>query len=142
MFDYLAIATGASQSPPAKLAAVEKSEGCEELRILQDKIENANKIAVVGAGAVGVQIAGDVKSFYAEKKVTIIHSRERLLSNSGRKLHEYVLEKFEKLGVDVVLGERPGLLSEIGWEGAEIIFKDWGEEVFNLAVCGVCYFLW
>lgn len=113
-FDYLAIATGASQSPPAKLAAVEKSEGCEELRILQDKIENANRIAVVGGGAVGVQIAGDVKSFYTEKKVTIIHSRERLLSNFGRKLHEYVLEKFEKLGVDVVLGERPGLLSEIG----------------------------
>ncbi|CZT47632.1 uncharacterized protein RSE6_08214 [Rhynchosporium secalis] len=78
-------------------------------------------IALVGAGAVGVQLATDIKSFYPEKKVTLIHSRAQILSSFGVRLHDYVMEKLGKLGVEVVLEELPTLPKTTTWEPAEII---------------------
>lgn len=134
-YSYLAIATGATQSPPAKLLANRKEEASEELRVLQAKIEKAERIAVVGGGAVGVQLSADIKSFYGEKKVVLVHSREQLLSNFGVRLHEVVAEKLGKLGVDILLGERPAVPVDGNWESAKLTFKDGTREVFDLVVC-------
>jgi NADH dehydrogenase FAD-containing subunit len=98
-FAFLAIATGVTQLPPAKLLASEKFEACAELRALQTKIRDANRIAIVGAGAVGVQMAGDIKTFYREKTIVLIHSRHQLLSSFGSKLRDYVMEKLNGIGV-------------------------------------------
>ncbi|TVY44383.1 Fe-regulated protein [Lachnellula occidentalis] len=106
-FAYLAIATGVTQSPPTKLWAREKAEACAELRALQAKILDARRIAVVGAGAVGVQMAGDIKSFYPEKS---------------------------NMGIGIVLGERPELPRTAGWEGGELTFKGDREEQFDLII--------
>lgn len=108
-FDFLAIATGATQSPPAKLLACEKVEACAELYEFQKRIRNAERIAVVGGGAVGVQLAGDIKSVYMEKDVVLIHSQSELLPNFGSRLHEYVDSRLQKMGVEVILDERPEL---------------------------------
>lgn len=35
----------------------------------------AKNIAVIGGGAVGVELATDIKSYYPEKSVTLVHSR-------------------------------------------------------------------
>jgi NADH dehydrogenase FAD-containing subunit len=75
-YAYLAIATGATQSPPAKLLAREKGEACAELKVLQTRIHEVKGIAVVGGGAVGVQLSADIRSFYPDRKVVLIHSRE------------------------------------------------------------------
>ncbi|XMA09185.1 hypothetical protein WAI453_001976 [Rhynchosporium graminicola] len=64
-----------TQSPPAKLLSTERSGAWAELKVLQERIKESMDIALVGAGAVGVQLATDIKSFYPEKKVTLIHSR-------------------------------------------------------------------
>ncbi|TVY16148.1 Fe-regulated protein 8, partial [Lachnellula arida] len=133
-FAYLAIATGATQSPPAKLLAREKADACAELRALQARIQDAGRIAIVGAGAVGVQMAGDIKSFYPEKSVLLIHSRQQLLSSFGAKLHEYVFGKLQTMDIDVMLGERPELPRMAGWEGGELTFKGGREEQFDLII--------
>jgi NADPH-dependent 2,4-dienoyl-CoA reductase/sulfur reductase-like enzyme len=133
-FAFLAIATGVTQTPPAKLLASEKIEACAELRILQAKIREAKKIAIVGAGAVGVQMAGDIKSFYPEKAVVLIHSRQQLLPSFGSRLHEYVMEKLNGIGVDIRLGERPLLPSTPDWEAVELTFRDGTSEHFDLVV--------
>lgn len=138
-FAYLAIATGVMQTPPAKLLASEKLEACAELRTLQNKIREAKKIAIVGAGAVGVQMAGDIKTLYPEKIVVLIHSRQQLLSTFGPRLHAYVMEKLSGMGVDVRLGERPSLPSTSSWEAVELTFRDGNTEHFDLVVrCPFC----
>ena len=106
-YAYLAIATGATQSPPAKLLASPKGEAGAEVRVLQARVEKAEKVAIVGGGAVGVQLSVDIESFYKDKTVVLIHLRDQLLSSFGVRLHEFVVGKLGALGVDVWLGERP-----------------------------------
>lgn len=132
-FEYLAIATGTRQNPPAQVRGTEKSDGCAELKDMQKKIEDIKSIAIVGGGPVGVQLAGDIKTFYEDKRVVLVHSREQLLPNFGKGLHDYVVDKMLKMDVDVRLGERPKLMNDAGPMRLE--FKDGGSEEFHLVVC-------
>ncbi|KAH6665721.1 putative amid-like NADH oxidoreductase [Halenospora varia] len=135
-FEYLAIATGAKQPVPARLLSSERDGGCKELRELQEKIKKARRIGIIGGGAVGVQLAGDISTFHSkdgksEKEIVLVHSRDRLLNNFGERLGLYVEEKMKKLGVEVVLGERP----VIGSEGREeLVFGDGRRERFDLII--------
>ena len=110
-YAFLAIATGSSQPVPAKVQATDSKDGCAELRTIQQSIADADRIAVVGGGAVGVEIASDIKTFFPDKDVTLFHSRSQLLPTFGQRLHEYVSSALDKLGVHVVCSERPEILS-------------------------------
>ncbi|KAJ7621518.1 hypothetical protein DFH06DRAFT_1341145 [Mycena polygramma] len=48
-------------------------DACAELRSVQDNIRDSQRIALVGGGAVGIQLASDIKSFYPDKEVTLVH---------------------------------------------------------------------
>jgi NADH dehydrogenase FAD-containing subunit len=133
-YEFLAIATGVTQLPPAKLVGTLKQEACSELKVLQDRIFGSKTIAIVGAGPVGVQLACDIKTFNPEKEVTVIHSRKQLLPSWGLKLHTYVREKLEWLGVEVLLGERPDLPRGFNWETEELGFSDGRRRRFDLIV--------
>ncbi|WZH46776.1 Apoptosis-inducing factor [Fusarium acuminatum] len=113
-YDYLVVATGASQPPPARLRACEKDDSIVELQELQQRIEKASRIAVVGGGAVGVELATDMKDRYPDKHVTLIHSRKQLLPRFGPKLHEHVSAKLAEQGIEVLLGEKPTLPDDAG----------------------------
>ncbi|KAE8453685.1 hypothetical protein EG329_009196 [Mollisiaceae sp. DMI_Dod_QoI] len=134
-FEYLAIATGSKQPFPAKVASAKKEEGAAELRSMQEAVKGSQKIALVGGGAVGVQLASDIKSYYPEKEVTLIHSREQLLPSFGSRLHEHVSAKLGEMGIKLRLGERPALPPTTGAEKATTLtFKDGGEEDFDLVI--------
>lgn len=83
-YAYLVIAMGSRGSVPAKLASTETDDPCKEMQGVQESIQAAQRIAVVGGGAVGVELAADIKSFYPEKDVTIAHSREWFCRGLGR----------------------------------------------------------
>lgn len=104
------IATGSLQPVPAKAIATDSQEAGAELRKVQEAIQDAKRIAVVGGGAVGIEIASDIKSFFPHKDITLFHSKKQFLSTFGPRLHGYVLKAFEDLGVHVVCGERPEFL--------------------------------
>ncbi|EFR04579.1 oxidoreductase [Nannizzia gypsea CBS 118893] len=139
-YTYLAFATGATQKPPAGLLATEASTGCVELQDRQNFIKKANKIAVIGGGAVGVELATDIKSYYPDKSVTLVHSRERLLPRFGGQVHEKVMAALQKLDVEVWLGERPQLPSgdKEGWSGQtkdqSLLFSDGKVVAYDLIV--------
>ncbi|PYI06235.1 FAD/NAD(P)-binding domain-containing protein [Aspergillus sclerotiicarbonarius CBS 121057] len=108
-YEYLVLATGAvSESGlPARVGVEGKEEGMKVLMREQERVRRARDVVVVGGGAAGVEMAGDVKGMYPGKNVTLVHSRERLLNRGyGVKLGERVLKELEGLGVRVVLGER------------------------------------
>lgn len=108
-YEYLVMATGATQRPPAKLLASDLKGACAELQGMQSLIKKANTIAVIGGGAVGVELATDIKSYYPTKHVTLVHSHDRLLSRFKGNLHEEVLAALEKMEIEVLLKERPQL---------------------------------
>ncbi|KAF1965003.1 FAD/NAD(P)-binding domain-containing protein, partial [Bimuria novae-zelandiae CBS 107.79] len=113
-FEYLVFATGTTAALPGKVAATEREGGVKELRDMQERIERATRIAVVGGGTVGVEVASDIKDFWKEKDVTLVHSRARLLTRFGEGLSGYVVKRLEEMGVEVRLSERPDMEVEAG----------------------------
>lgn len=129
-WDYLAIATGTSSPLPNKVVSVDRKGGCGELRGMQERIRDAQRIAVVGGGAVGVEISTDIKAEYPEKHVTVIHSRDRLLNGFGTRLSDHAQATMRGMGIDLLLGQRPTISSD----QRVLHFPD-GSKEYDLVVC-------
>ena len=71
------------------------------------QIKDAMKIGVVGGGAVGVEIAGDILEDYKDKAdVYLIHPRETLVNDKvNDSFQSTVKNKLTSLGVNMVLGK-------------------------------------
>ena len=106
-YSYLVIATGSWQPFPSKLQSQERESACAELHKIQEAIRDADNIAIIGGGAVGVELAADIKSYYPQKDVTLIHSRDQLLPRFGPRLHSHVMKVLDQLGVHTILQQRP-----------------------------------
>ncbi|XP_068717490.1 ferroptosis suppressor protein 1-like isoform X2 [Montipora capricornis] len=86
---------------------------------LLNQIKEAMKIGVVGGGAVGVEIAGDIMEDYKDKAdVYLIHPRENLVNDKVNESFQSALKaKLTSLGVNVILGERVINMDEVKEEG-------------------------
>lgn len=133
-YEYLAIATGSSQPPPARLLATGWEDACSELRSMQEFIKGAKDIAVVGGGAVGIELATDIKEFYPDKDVTLVHSRGQLMNSFGKRLHDHVLPVLEELKIRVLLNERAKIPGGVTGSRKTLTFSDGREEEFDLVV--------
>ncbi|KAF3760026.1 FAD/NAD(P)-binding domain-containing protein [Cryphonectria parasitica EP155] len=109
--EFLVFATGTSSPRPSKVASADKHGACEELRATQHSVLEAQSIAVVGGGAVGVELATDIASFYPDKRVTLFHSRDRLMVGYGERLHERTMEGMRDLKIETRLGVRPKFMA-------------------------------
>ncbi|KAJ2323547.1 hypothetical protein GGH92_010885, partial [Coemansia sp. RSA 2673] len=74
-FDYLVVALGQSRTAPIGVAASSMDEYVSDMDKHGKLIGNAQSIVVVGGGAVGTELAADLKTDHPEKEVTLIHSR-------------------------------------------------------------------
>ncbi|KAJ1719561.1 hypothetical protein LPJ53_005702 [Coemansia erecta] len=107
-FDYLVVALGVGRYAPIGVGVPTKPEFIEQLSSANKRIQAAGSVAVVGGGAVGIEMAADIKCDFPEKQVTLIHSRELPLPGPFKdQFRESVVEILkDKIGVSVVLGER------------------------------------
>ncbi|KAH6896752.1 hypothetical protein B0T10DRAFT_602176 [Thelonectria olida] len=107
-YEYLVIATGSlvKEGLPSRSNATEKLEAMRLMREMQNNIEKAAKIVVVGGGAAGVEVATDAKSKYPDKSVVLIHSRKAPMHRFSECLQKSAMEGLEKLGCEVILEER------------------------------------
>lgn len=85
---------------------MEKLDGVTYLQDHAQKVINSSRIVIIGGGAVGVQMATDIKEIYASKSVTLVHSREIVMNKYHYKLHELIAERCASLGVIIKLGTR------------------------------------
>ncbi|KAJ7162259.1 FAD/NAD-P-binding domain-containing protein [Mycena filopes] len=102
-YEYLVMATGTGR-PPLELTT--KAESVHSFQRLQDRMKHARKIVIAGGGAFGIQMAFDAKEFYPDKSVTVIHSRDQLMSRFHPKLDSIIKERAHKVGVNLILGQR------------------------------------
>lgn len=76
------------------------------LQAYQQGIKKARSIVIIGGGAVGVQMACDLKEIYPEKTVTLVHSRQHLMPVYHEALSNLIKDRFRELGVNLVTGSR------------------------------------
>ncbi|KAF8579871.1 FAD/NAD-P-binding domain-containing protein [Ramaria rubella] len=112
-YDYAVVATGTKLPPPGTLQVEGKIEGVEYFRQHQKSVQSAQRIVILGGGAVGVQMATDIKDVYPEKHVILVHSRAQLLNRFHAGLHEIARKRCEELGVELVLGDRAVIPQEV-----------------------------
>jgi NADH dehydrogenase FAD-containing subunit len=110
-YDYLVCATGARSfsvgEPP--LSCDTKEKAVEYFQRAAGAIKQAQRIVIVGGGAVGVELAGEIASQYTYKKtsvsksITIVHAGEQVLSNQPihmkAKYYRKLDEQFDKLNI-------------------------------------------
>jgi len=114
-YDYLIMATGLKRCFPA----VPKSGSFEDYQkdagAFIDKITGGDplkcqgrRVVVVGAGAVGVEFAAEIKNYYPQIEVTLVHSRSEVLSSEPlpADVKERVKILLQEEGVDLILGSR------------------------------------
>ncbi|KAI0458178.1 FAD/NAD(P)-binding domain-containing protein [Xylaria acuta] len=105
-FDYLVVATGTKLRAPGTMQDDEKPLSVKYLQAYQQRLNDAKSIAIVGGGAVGVQMATDLKEIYPDKEVTLVHSRDQLMPLYHKKLDEIIKARCQELDVKLVLGSR------------------------------------
>ncbi|KAF7985476.1 hypothetical protein HWV62_5247 [Athelia sp. TMB] len=86
-----------------------KAESVAWLQQHQKAVAAADSVLIVGGGALGIQkpeFATDIASVHPGKKVTLLHSRQRLLPRFDPSMHTEIIEALDELNVEVILGER------------------------------------
>lgn len=91
--------TGTRLPAPGSMQHDDKPSSVNYLRSYQESVTKASSIVIVGGGAVGVQMATDLKEFYPDKEITVVHSRKHLMPLYHTKLDEIVKSRFSELGV-------------------------------------------
>jgi NADH dehydrogenase FAD-containing subunit len=110
-YDFLVIATGQHLSLPSSSYSDDSSTSMAKLAEVRAAVAKANRVTIVGGGAVGIEVAGEIKTDFPTKQVTLIHSGDKLLSsiNSGNlstALKTKLVDKLRALGVVVSLCRR------------------------------------
>ncbi|KAI0367108.1 FAD/NAD(P)-binding domain-containing protein [Pilatotrama ljubarskyi] len=127
-FDYLVYALGSHLPAPINLwgpvadeqvdknGVVDivrgtKQGGVAWLKKFQKRVQRASSVLVVGGGALGIQYATDIAEIYPATRVTLLHSRHRLLPRFDEGMHTEILSTLSALNVCTILGDRLDLAS-------------------------------
>jgi apoptosis-inducing factor 2 len=102
--DYVVLATGSSYAYPAKPTSDSVSEALDDLRRTHKELRQADKVLILGAGPVGLELAGEIKEVWPDKHVTIADPAEELLPGFRPEVVEELRGQLDSLGVEVRLG--------------------------------------
>ncbi|KAJ2795215.1 hypothetical protein H4R20_005955 [Coemansia guatemalensis] len=106
-FEYLIVALGVGRHAPIGVGAQTQADFETMLRETHASIQAASTVTVVGAGAVGIELAADVKCVFPEKHVQLVHSRQQVLAGPfSAVLRDRVEQALAHMGVEVVLEQR------------------------------------
>ncbi|KAI8644128.1 hypothetical protein BD408DRAFT_384302 [Parasitella parasitica] len=115
-YDYLVIATGTHYPSPAKASALTYEAAHANLESLRASVKSANSIVIVGGGPVGIELAGEIRDVYAEKKITIVHGKDNFLdeaSSPNAKLRKNLLSLAQKNKIDTIFNDTVNLPSDL-----------------------------
>jgi NADH dehydrogenase FAD-containing subunit len=106
-YDFLVISTGYNMSPLWK-AGASRAEWKAQLATVRTAVRAAASVVVVGGGAVGVEVAGELRVAFPKLSVTLVNSGSTLLTEEAMpaKMKALTLSEAKRAGVKVVLGAR------------------------------------
>lgn len=103
--DYVVLATGSSYPFPAKTDESDVTVARAKFLEAHHALREAGSALVIGAGAAGLELAGEIKTAYPEKNVTLVDLADDILPGPyDQELREELRRQLDKLGVELVLG--------------------------------------
>jgi len=78
----------------------------EHLKEYYQKLSDAKKILLVGGGIVGVELAAEIATHFKNSKVTLAHSKNRLMEKIADGAGESALKFLRKKNVEVIFKEK------------------------------------
>ncbi|KAK0106199.1 hypothetical protein ONS96_003843 [Cadophora gregata f. sp. sojae] len=108
-YDFLVIATGLRRQWPAVPQSLTRKAYLAETAKHIEEVKAAKEgVVVIGGGAVGVEMAAEIKMVEPTQKVTLIHSRDKLLSSEPLPddFKDRSAEVLQEGGVELIVNER------------------------------------
>lgn len=116
-YDYFVAATGLRRVWPVVPQSLTRKQYLVEAEAQIRTVDKAEHgVVVVGGGAVGIEMAAELKMVKPHVKVTLVHSRERLLSSEGLPddVKDIALELLRESGVEVLMSTRVATSTKVG----------------------------
>lgn len=104
--DQIVIATGSSNAVPFKPNGMDIDGLRAANARVHEQIVDASTIAIVGAGAVGTELAGEIAHAFPDKNVHLISSETTLFPHHPPKLGRELSSKLKASGVTLTFGAR------------------------------------
>ncbi|MEM1333076.1 MAG: FAD-dependent oxidoreductase [Actinomycetota bacterium] len=103
--DFVVIATGSSNGVFTPVGA-----SLDEFRSVRqrvhERLRTAGRVVIIGAGAVGIELAGEIAHALPSIDVTLVTSGTTLLPEAPAKLGRMLNRKLDDMGVELLLGSR------------------------------------
>ena len=104
--DIVVAATGSTYARPFKPRSASGETFAGDSRAAHEALRAARTIAIVGGGAVGVELAGEITAAWPDKRVTLLASSPSLLPGYSARLSAALAEQLQAQGVTLRLGAR------------------------------------
>eukprot|EP00966_Prymnesium_polylepis_P240956 5572652-Prymnesium_polylepis.1 len=106
-YDYLVLATGSTYAAPIKPIQSEPTllARAATLTTAAAKLEAASTVIVIGAGAVGIELVGEILTVYPTKHVIVVDFAKAILPGFDEAASKYTFAWLERAGVELMLGE-------------------------------------
>ncbi|WP_436776836.1 NAD(P)/FAD-dependent oxidoreductase [Yinghuangia sp. YIM S09857] len=129
--DYVVLATGSGYAYPAKPVSDSIAEALDDLRRTHKELRASERVLILGAGPVGLELAGEIKEVWPDKHVTLVAPSGELLPGFAAEMVADLRAQLDALGVEVrlgaTLGDRPP--TEPGHTGAFTVTTTDGDEL-------------
>ncbi|HEY9290436.1 MAG TPA: FAD-dependent oxidoreductase [Microlunatus sp.] len=104
--DYLVLATGSSYSYPArpKQLSTDTVHALAGLRLTHDQLARAERVLILGAGPVGLELAGEIREVWPQKRVVLVDPADEILAGFLPEVRQELRRQLQELDIDLRLG--------------------------------------
>ncbi|WP_427018768.1 NAD(P)/FAD-dependent oxidoreductase [Pseudarthrobacter sp. P1] len=103
--DITVLATGSSYPFPAKSDDVDTAAAIGRYSAAHRNLERAGRVMLLGAGAVGLEFAGEIAAAWPGKEIVLVDQAEQILPGPyDQRLRDEINRQLQELGIGQLLG--------------------------------------
>jgi apoptosis-inducing factor 2 len=103
--DYIVLASGSTYPFPAKMDVHDSAKAKSKIADTRAELIKADRVLLLGAGPVGLELSGEIKAAWPDKAVTVVDPIDDVLSGQySDAMRKELRRQLENLGVDLLLG--------------------------------------
>lgn len=113
--DYLVLATGSTYPYPARprSLATSAAQAATDLRATGEQLARARRVLILGAGPVGLELAGEIREAWPNKHIVIVDRSADILPGYLPEVRDELRRQLEELGIELRLGIALGTLPPV-----------------------------